>query len=480
MPTFLLSCAAERFSVAAHVGDPTSGRTGARVSEVHSDLKNTLVLLDSGDEQLAIVTSPLGIECREMHSAICAALAETLGLRPQQVFGATSHDHCVPNCVDEAVFDWQKAPGLVRPGTINPLGQAFLAGLRTAALRVRSRLVPATLEWGKANETRITFNRRGRRPDGRPYFIREEDRLLLDPSYTGEIDPEATVAVFRGADRRPIAALAFFTGHPVTAYNPERMIVWGEWPQVACEQLSARLDGAPVAFLQGCAGNINSRYMLGGTVAQSRELGGFLGDAFEHAVALARPSLQPGLRRHVTTVQLPLAPLPSVAALQKDLAEIDEFIRRGQAGDPTALECVGMNFPRALTPSYRAKLVEMIRPWFVHSLQEHHEGRAHLAPRALPVEIVVARIGDIGLVGLPFEPFVQTGLKIKREAPLPCVLPCGYTNASHGYIPDATACDDREYMAGFFRYTAGRPPFAAPAGDVAADAAVAILEQLSQ
>lgn len=480
MPTFSLSCAAESFSVGAQVGDPTSGRTGARVTEVHSDLKNTLVLIDSGDDQLAIVTSPLGIESREMHAAICTALAETLALRADQVFGAASHDHCVPNCVDDAVFDWQKPQGLARPGSLNPLGQAFLAGLRTAALHVRSRLRPVTLEWGKANETRITFNRRGRRSDGRPYFIREEDRLLLEPSYTGEIDPEAIVAIFRAADRQPVAALAFFTGHPVTAYNPERMIVWGEWPQVACEQLSARLDGAPVAFLQGCAGNINSKYMLGGTVAQSRELGGFLGDAFASAVAHAQPSLRPGLRRHVTTVQLPLAPLPDVAALEQDLAEIDAFIRRGQANDPAALECVGMNFPRALTPPYRAKLVEMIRPWFVLSLQAHREGRAHLAPRALPVEITVARIGDIGLVGLPFEPFVRIGLKIKRESPLPCTLPCGYTNASHGYIPDATACDDREYMGGFFRYTAGRPPFAAPGGEVAADAAVAILKQLSQ
>lgn len=475
-----LSCSAETFSVTAYVGDPTAGRTGARIAEVHSDLKSTLVLLDSGDEQLAIVTSPLGIECREMHAAICTALAETLGLRKEQVFAITSHDHCVPNAVDDAVCDWQKPAGIVRPGTINPLGQAFVAGLRGAALRLRAQLKPVTFEWGRTQESRITFNRRGRRPDGRAYFIREEDRLLLDPGYIGEIDPDAVVAVFRDEARRAVAALAFYTGHPVTAYNPERMVVWGEWPQVACEQLSAKLGGAPVAFLQGCCGNINSKYMLGGTVAQSRELGGFLGDAFGRAVDSARPSVRTDLRRHLTTVQLPLAPLPGVPALEKDLAEIDTFIRRGQAGDETALECVGMNFPRALTPPYRAKLVEMVRPWFVSALQAHREGRAHLAPRALPVEILVARIGDLGLVGLPFEPFVRIGLKIKREAALPCVLPCGYTNGAHGYIPDASACDDREYMAGFFRYTAGRPPFAAPAGDAAASAAVAILAELSR
>jgi hypothetical protein len=34
-----------------------------------------------------------------------------------------------------------------------------------------------------------------------------------------------------------IAALTQFTGHPVTAYHPERPVVFGEWPQVACDAL---------------------------------------------------------------------------------------------------------------------------------------------------------------------------------------------------------------------------------------------------
>jgi hypothetical protein len=122
----------------------------------------------------------------------------------------------------------------------------------------------------------------------------------------------------------------------------------------------------------------------------------------------------------------------------------------------------------------------MIRPWFLWALQVHHDGLAQEVPKFLPVDITVARIGDIGIVGLPFEAFVQTGLKIKREATLPCVLPCAYTNGANGYIPDASAYADREYMAGFFRYTKNRPPYAYPAGDAVAELAVKVLADISQ
>jgi hypothetical protein len=480
MSSSFLRVSAETFSVTASVGDPTAGRTGARISAVHSDLKSTIVLLDDGYTQLAIVASPLPVEVTEMRAAIVATLAETLGLNAAQIFSISSHDHCVPNCVDDGLTYWSKKPGIVRPGTLNPLGRSFMAQLEASALRLKAKLTPVTIEWGKAEEKRVTFNRRGRRPDGKSYFIREEDRLLLDPSYIGEIDPEAMVVIFRDEAKAPVAALAFFTGHPVTAYNPEKMIMWGEWPQVACERLSAHLQGAPVAFLQGCTGNINSKYMLGGTVEQSRQLGEFLGESFIKAAQSTTPSQRNDLNRSVATVHIPLAPLPSVEALEKDLKEIDAFIQRGNANDPEALTCVGMNFPKALTPPYRAKLVDMVRPWFVSALEAHREGRAHLAPKTLPLEIMVFRLGDVGLVGMPFEVFVQTGLKIKREANLPCVLPCGYTNGAYGYIPDASAVADREYMAGFFRYTANRPPYASPAGDAAATEAVRLLAELSQ
>lgn len=153
-----------------------------------------------------------------------------------------------------------------------------------------------TVEWGVAQESRFTYNRRGRRPDGRSYFIREEDRVLLGEDYVGTIDPDATVVVFRGANGKPVAALASYTGHPVTGYNPEKMTSHGQWPQVACERLSAHLGGVPVGFLQGSCGDVNSKHMLTGTLAQADEAGEQLGESFIAAAGRLRKSQRPGLR----------------------------------------------------------------------------------------------------------------------------------------------------------------------------------------
>ena len=487
-PKYVLKAAARTFALTPKVGAPVVSHPTQGLHEVVGDLKSTLVLFEYGPTRLCFVTSSLWIEGRSVESgglsiASRLVVAKELGLATSQVVLSSSHNHTVPSVVIKNPEAWGGA-GTPAERDSNEFGRQFVEALRLAARGLEKELVPVTVEWGVAKETRVTYNRRGRRLDGRSYFIREEDRMELGESYIGEIDPDATVVLLRGETGLPVAALAFFTGHPVTGFNPEKVVSHGQWSQVACEILSAHLGGVPVGFLQGCAGDINSKYMLTGTIQQAIELGEYLGESYIAAVKTLRRSERPGLQWSREKVGLPHAPLPPVADLERDLASIDDFIKRGREGDANTLECVGMNFPKALTPHYRAKLVQMVRPWYAWALAQHREGKAEQVRKFLPMDIVVARIGDIGFVGLPFEPFVRTGLKIKRETPLPCVLTCGYTGdtsgGTYGYIPDASAVNDREYQAGFFRYMANMPPYKAPAGDAAAEVAVAKLTEYSR
>jgi len=137
---------------------------------------------------------------------------------------------------------------------------------------------------------------------------------------------------------------------------------------------------------------------------------------------------------------------------------------------------VGLNFPRALSPEYRGRLVKLILPWNEWALQRHTAGEADSVPRTLDLPIYVLRLGDVGIVGMPCEPFLGIGRRMRNRSPFPLTIPCGYTNGSHGYITDGPNTGDREYMSAFHRYTKFRPPFAKPAGDVLADEAVEILE----
>ena len=477
----VLRAAARTFAVTPTVGMPSgASRTPQNILAVIGDLKTTLVLFEYGDSKLCFVTSSFGLNEKDLNAAVRGLVAKELGYSTEQVVAASSHNHTVPLIEVRNPTGWSKPGDFPPKSESNPLGREFMEKLSAAARGLEKELVPVTIEWGVAQEKRVTYNRRGKRADGTPYFIREEDRVLLPPDYLGTIDPDAVVVVLRGPNEKPIGALAFFTGHPVTGYNPEAMVAFGQWSQVACEKLSAHLGGVPVAFLQGCAGDINSKYLLTGTVKQSQELGEFLGNSYIAAANSLHRSKRTDLQWTRADVVVPQAPLPALDNLKKDLSSIDDFIRRGRQGDQNTLACVGMNFPLALTPPYRAELVNMVRPWYVWAVDARETGAADQLKRGLPIQIVVARIGDVGYVGMPFEPFVKIGLRIKRETPLPCVLPSGYTDGSFGYIPDSTACDDREYMGGFFRYLPERLPYTAPGGDAVGDVAVPILTRFAE
>lgn len=473
-----LRMSARTFSIVPKVGTPTGSRIDHPLEAVYGDLKSTVYLFRQGDKTLCLLTSSLGIESGQLHDACVDILSRTLHIAPEAVVCGGSHNHTVPI----VYTDPNKKPAAGSPELLAwELGMEYEKKLKAAAEELTGALVPVEVAWGKAEENRITYNRHGIRVDGRPYFVREEDRVQEEgEGYRGLIDPDAVVVLFQGRDGKPVAGLTFFTGHPVVAYNPEKMFSFGQFPQVACEILSDHLGHIPVGFVQGCAGDINGKYMLTGTIEQARQCGEYLGQTFLLAARKLHSSKRGGMEWSREKVYVPSAPLPDARSLQTDLDSIDAFIKRGNAGDENTMECVGMNFPKALTPPYRAKLVDLVRPWYVWALDQYKTNNIRNVPTTRPLTIVVARFGDVGYVGLPFEPFVNIGLKMKREANLPIVLSCGYTDGSMGYIPDAASAAGKEYMSGFYRYVGNIPPYKAPAGEECSRVAVEKLDQMAK
>ncbi len=463
-------------SVRTHieVGLPTRGRTGARVERVASDLISTVALFEQDSLRICLVESPLDIRTFPFRLLLRPQLAEVFGIPGEQVLLCCDHNHCVP-CLDEMqANDWEVSspPTSADVSQLNELGQQLLQELVAAARGLADRLEPASVSWGTAAETRLSYNRKGHWPDGSTYFIREKERLDLGEDYTGLIDPDADVVAFHNAAGEPLLGLCRFTAHPVTSYHPERMTASGEWSQFAADHLRRHFGGdTPVAFLQGCAGNINSRYFLTGDLAKSAELGDLLGSSFLAAYADRREVSDPQLALDLLEVNIPFAPLPSVAELEAELAEIDAFIANPHHTNTYgAYTCVGLNFPEVLSPRYRAQLVKEIRSWYEWALTQHRDNNLAALPTALPIRCPLLRFGDLALIGLPFEPFVEIGELLKKVSPFTKLLPCGYINESEGYIPHAAGVGDREYMSSFHRYSHYNPPFAAPAGDAVAEA----------
>jgi hypothetical protein len=175
--------------------------------------------------------------------------------------------------------------------------------------RARTNRVPVTVERG-AGECRIGVNRR---PPGRPGMP-----MGADPS--GPVDPELTVVRFRDRADQTRAILLHYACHPTITMD---RLVSSEFPGVATGEIARTLGGpVPVAYLQGCCGDINPRMVRDGTFwfGGDEEVEWFGKQVAAAALAvLARPlpPLAPTtLAGRRVTVDLPFQRVPTVAELE--------------------------------------------------------------------------------------------------------------------------------------------------------------------
>jgi len=484
-----LQAAALEFSITPTIGGPTSSKVGALVQKVEGPLKTTVTLLKAGDTRVCLIAthmnSPKGANISPL---IRRTAAEVLKLPVDQVLLMVSHNHTDLNLVSnhiEAYSALSMKPEAIPEPQLMPAGEDFLRQLASISEQLPALLQPVTVFWAEGKEGRISYNRKGRRADGSSYLIREEDRDLLGVDFNGDRDEQAPIVVLKNGQGEVVTAITHFTAHPCSCFHPEKPIIFGDWPQVACDIVAEHLSPAkPVAvsFLQGCAGDVNSKGMFRGDVELSKKYGRMLADSYLAALKDLKTSKRDGLDFAVEKVRLPLAPLPLEETLKSEIKEMEDFIRRANAGDENTLTCLGHNFPRELTPAYRGKLIEMILPWSQWALDLQQRGQADTVDKFLDVDIQVLRIGDVGIVGMPFEPFQGIGRQIRAGSPLPLSIPCGYTNLSYGYLTDGanTNPEDGEYMSAHYRYSKFRAPYAKPAGDVIAIKALETLHRFAK
>lgn len=481
-----MQVAAASFGNVVPLGSRTGGHTGAVVEESHGEQQTRILLLREGDLSVCLVSSDFPTNTAPISEKISETLGEILKVRSGQVVNCSTHNHCTTSLAFDTFEPYRgdlfRQYRRKRDCRLTPVGREFLRDLKRAARTLRRNLQEVTTWWAVGDESRISYHRKARRADGTSYFMREADRMAVGRDYHGDIETRAPVVTFRGDDGTTVAAIAQFTAHPVTAYHPEKPVAHGEYSSVAVNLLSRKLSQKgtrpPVAFLQGCCGDVNSKQMFIGGVAGAERYGRLLGKTYVEASRRLRQSSEEHLGFAMATAAVPLAPLPSQRVLERERKEMEDFVQRATAGDEDTLECVGLNFPRRLTPLYRARLVEMPLAWVRWALRQHRRGRADHVPRSLDLQLQVLRVGDVGLVCMPCEPFQGIGRQIVRDSPMPLTIPVGYTNYSYGYITDGANTGDREYMSSFYRYTRYRPPLRRPAGDVLARVGVKTLRSL--
>lgn len=412
---------------------------------VHDPLYARALALDDGVTQLVVIAADaIGFSNdllgpgRNFTAEVRERVQRLTGVPAAHMMLATSHAHSTPEtCNLRRLLDTPAA---------GPWLEVVMDQLAAAAAMAFARRQPSRLKVGEGEVVGLSRNRRMLGPDGR---IATGARGAVP---AGPIDPQVGVALVEGLDGSARALLANFACHPVTVQvNP---LVSADYPGVAMATVERTLPGcADALFLQGACGNLNP--IRNTTDFADVERYGLMlaGQVIQVAARCSAPNYPlNGARLAMlsTTYSLATRALPDAAPYR---AAFDEAAAQAAAATSDGERATARRQQRMAEET----LVLIDR-----------------GPRVMPAEVQVMRVGDLALVALPGEPFVELGLEIKRRSPAPYTFVVGYANDWVGYLPTQAAWEQGGYEVSLGPWT----PIGAEGAPLLVEGAIAMLQQL--
>lgn len=397
-----------RFPISMNGG--MADRTATRAND---RLSARCLVLDDGHARLAFVVCDSCMIPREVIDAAKARIAKDSGLPGKNVLVSATHTHTAPTL--GSVF--QSEPDMAYRDF---LSQKIAEGVAAATKNLR----PARVGGASAPNSSQVFNRRWKMKDGTmgaDPFGRPRDRARMNPPVgsadliepVGPIDPEVFVLAASTPEGTPIAALANYSLHYVGDVPPGAVSAdyFGEFADQLAHLLEA--TGATPPFVgimsNGTSGDINNI--------------------------------------NFRTAQAPLPSYTRNRVVARSVAETALAAYRKVAWrDDITLAVASRELELRVRKPSEADLVrargilEKAKGRVLTTLPEvYAQETVKLADFPPTVKLIVGafRVGDVGVVSIPCEVFVEIGLAIKKKSPLPRTFTIELANGYNGYLPTA-------------------------------------------
>ncbi len=384
-----------RTTLTPPLGTPLIGYGGRErgADAIRDDIYATSLVLSDGNTTVALVTCDLcALPIRQVQY-VQRVIEERIGIPPAHVMINTSHAHSGPL----TTFNEET------PESLRQIVVALLDGIAESVVQAAAALVPCRLSAGRGS-VEASINRRKR--NGYSDAVTPE-------SPEGTVDPDLDVMRIDGIDGTPLAVLTSYACHPVALRPPSHAIS----ADFVCA-LRATVEpqtGAPLLFAQGAAGNL---VPIGPEMEMEERLeltGEVLGtEALRVYTALGVEARGADESSASLSGKTPAPPKPELAAASENLL-LDLWTEQPPIAD-----------------------VERSRQTFPYLTPPLVNGKVECAVQAL-------RLGNVALVGVAGEAFVEIGLAVKARSPIPHTIFLGYTNGCLGYIPTTAAYNPGGY-----------------------------------
>ena len=430
------------------LGTPLAGSFEERlVGEIHDDLHAHALVLESEGTRLALVSLDLICVRHDTVAAIRKRIAARVGIAPAHVLIACTHTHSGP----------------ATAGVLGTMAdEHYVAGLTErvadAVELATLTLQPAALAATSGDEERVTFNRRFHMRDGTVAMnpgVGNPD--IMRPA--GPIDPQVGLVYVEGTDGTPLAVVLNFALHYIDLDSPTEVSA-GYFGEVAALLRRSKGPQFETIYLNGACGDINNIDVhyggprrQGGHAHARRVAEAMVGNVLR-AVALLEPTREVSL----AATSLPLT-LRRKDITPEDLQVARRILDGGEIPPGGPFSWVrGMAIHREQVPTYARECLLLAE-----------------TPQDVQTEVQALRVGDVGIVGLSGEIFVEIGLAIKAASPFPRTLVATLANGYVGYL-----CTDKALAEGSYETWAARSSLPGPGSEARLyDAALAALRAVA-
>jgi hypothetical protein len=345
--------------------------------------------------------------------------------------------------------------------------EALPQRIASAVWQAQQKLVPVRVAAG-AGICEINVNRRFRAPEG---------AMVVGRNWQGAVDRTVRVIRFDDFDERPVATIVQYACHG-TIMGWQTDLFTPDFPGPMREVVERELGGTCL-FLQGAAANIAPRRGFTGDLQVYRRLGTILGLEASRVAweleTLPREERFTGVLQSGAPLALyeDAAIAPATPVLRVVQRQVELPARA--FGSPDKLEAEAAALRAEMNRLRRSGTEEEVRlatakatqaGWRADYAQRYH-GLKHV-----PWELMGIRIGEIALLSVPGEPFIEIAQAVCERSPFRHTLFSGYSNGGFGYIPTRAAFAEGGYET-------EATPFAPGVADVLIEESVQLLEELA-
>ena len=397
--TIMLLCGMYEMDITPTLGASIPGQMLDKKSTgILDNLYAKSLIIDNGSTVFAILSIDI---CAIMASQVCEirkGIRQKTGISVRNILVAATHTHTGGPCEL-----WAR---LYKPDD-EYLRFVVQKVVDCAVLAFHGRRL-ALIGFGLGSEQRLSFHRRYRMKDG---SIRTNpgvgNKDIVEPD--GPIDPDVAVMRIDDASGSPMGVLTNFSCHLDCVGGTQ---ISGDYPGELSKIIKEKLGRSVVSlFLTGACGNINHINFLSEDPIRQQHWK-WMG------ALLAEDVLR--VREHIQTTR--------DFSIQIETTSIHETRR-----EPTEAE---LSFMENTLAKSKAELSE-VDWWKAMQIFLISTDRCWSSP--LEIELQAVRFGDMSVIAIPNELFVEYSMEIKQRSPFKNNMVSTLTNGLHGYVPTPSA-----------------------------------------